>query len=407
MKNQENNKLLVAQLGARRHYAIPRILYQGGVLENFYTDICAVKGLPKYLRLIPNRLQTKSIARLTGRIPEGVPSDVITAFSSFGFEYAQRIRKAHSSSELTQTILWAGKTFGKLILNQGRRGTGVYTFNNAGLEILQAAKKQGLITVMDQTIAPKQLQHHLMLEEQELHPDWEEPIPYDKYRSEHIEREKQEWEQANLILCGSEFVRDGIKKCGGPVERCAIVPYGVDTRFQPSLKKPHQEPLRILTVGSVELRKGTPYVLEAAKRLKGKATFRLVGPIHVSASAISALREHLELVGQVPRSQIKAHYDWADVFLLPSICEGSAAATYEALASGLPVITTPNSGSIVRDGIEGYIVPIRDVDKIVEAIELLISQPEILHSTIKSAQKRTTYGSFNSYSERLLNVLNN
>ena len=67
---------------------------------------------------------------------------------------------------------------------------------------------------MDQTIAPKQVQHDLMLEEQELYPDWEEPIPYDEYRQEHIEREKKEWEEASLILCGSEFVRDGIKKCG-------------------------------------------------------------------------------------------------------------------------------------------------------------------------------------------------
>ena len=117
MNSKQN--ILVAQLGARRHYAIPRILYQGGILERFYTDICAVKGLPKYLRFIPERLQTKSIARLTGRVPQGLPPSMIATFSSFGLEYAQRIRKANSSSDLTQTFLWAGKNFGKLILKQG------------------------------------------------------------------------------------------------------------------------------------------------------------------------------------------------------------------------------------------------------------------------------------------------
>ena len=198
-----------------------------------------------------------------------------------------------------------------------------------------------------------------------------------------------------------------LKNVGGPVERCVVVPYGVDTRFQLPFKKTHQGPLRILTVGSVGLRKGTPYILEAAKKLKGKATFRLVGPIHVSKSAVSTLQEHLEIVGQVPRSHIKTHYDWADIFLLPSICEGSATVIYEALACGLPVIATPNTGSIVRNGIEGYIVPIRNVDKIVDAIQLIISKPEILNSHVKSVQKRTTYGSFNSYAERLLSVLIN
>ncbi|MBE9166969.1 glycosyltransferase family 4 protein [Pleurocapsales cyanobacterium LEGE 06147] len=397
-------KILVAQLGARRDYAIPRMLHWGKRLEHFHTDICAVKGLPKYLRLIPQKFQSKSIARLTGRIPYDIPLNLITTFSSFGFEYTQRLRKARSASETTKTFLWAGKTFNKLILDRGLRGTGIYTFNSAGLELLRAAKKQGLATIMEQTIAPHQIEHRLLQEEQELHPDWEEPIEHNRYRLEYIQREQQEWEQADLIVCGSEFVREGIRQCGGPAERCVVVPYGVDTKFQLPPKSSRNGPLRVLTVGSVGLRKGTPYILEAAKRLKGKAIFRMVGPIHVSPTATSALVEHLELLGQVPRSQIMEHYAWADVFLLPSICEGSATATYEALACGLPVITTPNTGSVVRDGLDGYVVPVRDVDAISEKLELLISQPEILISLRKQALQRSIFGSLASYQNRLLQV---
>ena len=61
-------------------------------------------------------------------------------------------------------------------------------------------------------------------------------------------------------------------------------------------------------------------------------------------------------------------YKWADVFVLPSICEGSAMVTYEALIHGLPIITTYNSGSIVRDGVDGFITSIRDVEAIAECL---------------------------------------
>ncbi len=398
--------ILVAQLGARGHYAIPRILHQAKMLEHFYTDICAVKGFPKYLSLIPPQLQSKSLARLTGRVPKDIPTRLITAFSGFGFEYIQRLRKAFSRTEVTKTFLWAGKTFNQLVLKQGLRGTGIYTFNTAGLELLQTARQKGLKGIMEQTIAPHQIEYNLLQQEQELHPGWSEPLQKDEYRQEYIDREQQEWSQADIILCGSEFVRDSIGKCGGPVERCVVVPYGVDTKFQVSPKTPHHSPLRVLTVGSVGLRKGTPYVLEVAKRLKGKAVFRMVGPINVSAQATSSLQENLELVGQVPRSQIHQHYAWADVFLLPSICEGSATVTYEALACGLPVIATPNTGSILRDNIDGYIVPIRDVDAIVSKLELLIAQPKLLQQMNAQALKISELGSLTSYQTRLLQVLN-
>lgn len=69
-------------------------------------------------------------------------------------------------------------------------------------------------------------------------------------------------------------------------------------------------------------------------------------------------------LGRVPRAEMKDLYNWADVFVLPSICEGSAMVTYEALLAGIPTITTDNSGSIVRDGIDGAIVPIREIDAI-------------------------------------------
>jgi len=117
------------------------------------------------------------------------------------------------------------------------------------------------------------------------------------------------------------------------------------------------------------------------------------------------LQEHVELPGPVLRPKMAEQYAWADVFLLPSICEGSATACYEALAAGLPVITTENAGSVVRDGIEGFVVPIRDYESIVTRLEMLYRDRELLQSVSRGALERAREFTVQKYGERLLAAL--
>ena len=107
----------------------------------------------------------------------------------------------------------------------------MFTFNSAGLEILQRARRDGLFTVSEQTIAPSALEQRLLREERESHPGWEQ-MNEDRVATDFTIREQSEWQLADLILCGSEFVRDGIAQCSGPVEKCVVVPYGVDVPFR-------------------------------------------------------------------------------------------------------------------------------------------------------------------------------
>jgi glycosyltransferase involved in cell wall biosynthesis len=99
------------------------------------------------------------------------------------------------------------------------------------------------------------------------------------------------------------------------------------------------------------------------------------------------------------------HYAWADVFLLPSICEGSATVCYEALAAGVPVITTENAGSVVRDGVDGFIVPIRDAEAVVERLEMLYRDRELLESMSRGAFARAREFTVEKYGERLLEAI--
>src|SRR5947208_1758771 len=85
---------VVAQLGARMHYAVARILHEAGQLKHFHTDICASKGWISILNSVPRSLRSDSLRRLLDRKPRGIPSELVTAHTLFGLEYANRLRKA-------------------------------------------------------------------------------------------------------------------------------------------------------------------------------------------------------------------------------------------------------------------------------------------------------------------------
>ena len=389
------------------HYAIPRMLNDAGMLTHFYTDICGNVGWPRLARLIPKRHRPLPLRRLLGRIPEGIPVDRITTFPGYALQYWQRERRTRSVAEANEVYLWAGRRFCRLVASHGFEGaTGVYVFESAGLEILQLAKRLGLKTVTEQSIAPREITFRILAEEYDRFPGWEARIPNTEAIAVLTGRERQEWALSDVILCGSEFVARGVGECGGPRTRCAIVPYGVDARFASDTPRMRGAPrLRVLTVGEVGLRKGSQYVLEAAKKLGSSAEFRMVGQVRLRDEAVRTLSEHVQLCGPIPRAEMQKQYAWADVFLLPSLCEGSATVVYEALSAGLPVICTFNTGSVVCDGVEGYIVPIRNPDAIVEKLLYLANHPSVLSEMSASAIDRAKQFSLAAYRDRLLDAI--
>jgi glycosyltransferase involved in cell wall biosynthesis len=281
----------------------------------------------------------------------------------------------------------------------------VYAFTTAALEIFKAAKKEGLITVLEQTIAPRAMEEELIATEHSYFPQWEPARDHGPSTMQTIERERAEWQLADLIICGSEFVRQGVAQSGGPIEKGVVIPYGVDATFSRAARSLHDGPLRVLTVGQVGLRKGVAYVVETARLIGSAAEFRWVGPVDLLPNARSYVERYVTLTGAIPRNQILSHFEWADVFFLPSVCEGSATVTYEALTSGLPVVATPNTGSIVTEGINGFIVPARDKEAMAERLQRLHLDRGMLHKMQEAARRSWEVASLQSYERRLLQVL--
>ncbi len=400
------DKVVVSQLGARMHYAVPRIFASAGRLAHFYTDICATKGWPRIVNSFPATLYPAPVKRLAGRLPKGVPTALTTVFSSFGLRSVLRHMRTKDVVEETSHAIWAGSVFSEMVARRGFHGAdGLYAFSGDALEQMRAAKQQGLWTAVEQMIAPRDVVETLLDQEMMRFPKWAGPVRDNPHARLFADREKAEWRLADVIVCPSEFVRKHVVACGGPEDRCVVVPYGVNASAAIDRPARMPGPIRVVTVGEVGLRKGSPYVVEAARLMEGAARFRMAGRVRVPDDVKQEISQWVELRGIVPRSQIVEEFRWADVFLLPSLCEGSATAVYEALAAGLPVITTENTGSVVRDGVEGFIVPVCDPEAIATAVRALADNPELRRSMSTNALLRAAEHTVESYGERLLAAL--
>ena len=131
----------------------------------------------------------------------------------------------------------------------------------------------------------------------------------------------------------------------------------------------------------------------------------MVGPVTVSDRARRTADGVVEIVGPVPRSGVRQWLERFDIFLFPSTCEGSPGAVAEAMMTGLPVITTPNSGTLVRDGIEGFVAAYDDVDRLSESVGRLINTEPLRLEMGRRARERALAHDLDAFAQNLAQVM--
>ena len=161
----------------------------------------------------------------------------------------------------------------------------------------------------------------------------------------------------------------------------------------------------MLFVGSAGLRKGIHTLGQASQELSTKSySFDVAGDV-TDAVRMHPLTSVLEFLGRVPRVEVVRKYEQADVMVLPSLAEGSAEVTYEALAAGIPVITTHQAGSVIRDGIDGFIVPASDPRALAQRIGRVAGSGNKLQRMAIAARERASEFTWEKYQDRLTNTL--
>jgi alpha-maltose-1-phosphate synthase len=286
----------------------------------------------------------------------------------------------------------------------------VVGLSSAGLRTGSLVQSRGGKYVCDRGSSHIRYQRVVVDEE---HRRWGVAPPVFEKRA--MEREEAEYALADAITVPSEFARRSFLEMGVYPRKIVKIPYGVRlTRFRPT-RPPSPDSFDILFAGTITLRKGVPYLLQAFQMLKHpRKRLRLAGSVEPATLAVLQRLglENVEILGSVPQEKLAEYMSGSHVMVLPSIEEGLAMVQAQAMACGCPIISSFNTGGedLFQDGVEGFLVPIRSPEAIHERLAQLADDPELQKRMSAAAMSRvqslggwTTYGNkYTAFLQRLI-----
>jgi glycosyltransferase involved in cell wall biosynthesis len=284
----------------------------------------------------------------------------------------------------------------------------VYAILGQGTELFDVAERTGALKVMDATSSHPTSSYGFWQRECDLWCPGARPgVPRWLFA-----RANRELERADLILCPSKFVFESMLYNGVPETKCVLNPYGVDTTaFTQRAEVPQKT--RFVCVGSLGLRKGQQYLLQAFDIVRKKmpdAELTCVGNCfpdfrHVWPKWQGTFKHYQN----IPRADLARILREATAFVFPSNEEGFAKAVIEGMSAGLPIVATHESGAttLVEDGVEGIIVRARDVEGIANAMVKVASDRELNEKMGKAAYARgARNNTWGDYADRIIRIFN-
>ncbi len=217
---------------------------------------------------------------------------------------------------------------------------------------------------------------------------------------------KDVWDKANhLHLLGQDLWRRAQRRGCPPNKKHTVIPPAIDTAFFDPCERKHLDvvgspgrPLRILSVGRLDWRKGYDYTLQAIHLLIKRdiyCLYHIIGDGNY-IEPVSFARHQLDLGGKVdllgaqPPSKVKEQMLWADVFLHAAVSEGFCNAVMEAQAMCLPVVSADAGGlsENVADKKTGFIVPKRNPQSLTDKLFQLAQDPKLRGKMGKAGRQR-------------------
>jgi glycosyltransferase involved in cell wall biosynthesis len=380
---------IISMLGAREHYEPVVMAEVAGVLSTFVTDLWNPWGSAG--QSLATRIGFGPLTRFSSRFSNSVPKHKVRVLTRLGVEYWWRKANAKTPKDLYSVFEQMGSRFARaatsFITDEHDTFLG---FASASLETIQQAQRLGLRTVVDQ-IDPGPLQHRIIRAEEQKYKhllNMVTTIP-DSYYA----RIEREWDAATAIIVNSGWSKRALVSQGVSDAKVSIVPLAYRTRSSRhvarSTTRISRQKLRVLWLGTMCLIKGLPYSIEAAMLLTGAPVeLTFAGPTDLRLENL-AFPKNCRYLGPVARSQTELLYRSHDLFLFPTLSDGFGLTQIEAMAHGLPVITTKNCGDVVQDGHSGFLIPPRDPRSIADAILRFIEDPDLLQRMSINALARS------------------
>lgn len=228
-----------------------------------------------------------------------------------------------------------------------------------------------------------------------------------------LAREEAIYDTADAITVPSTYSRRTYIDRGIPAEKIHTLPYGVLLdRFQ-KVGDPPSDRFEVLYVGRISLPKGFPYLLQAFAdlRVPNKHLTVIGGVLPYMKSVLEKLpQDSVTFTGTVPQVKLKEWMSRSHVMVMPSLDEGMALVQGQALACGCPIIATTNTGAedLFTEGVEGFVVPIRDPAAITNRMKRLAEDPALQQRMSEAALARVhQLGGWQKYGDGWESLLRN
>ena len=287
---------------------------------------------------------------------------------------------------------------------------GIYGYEDGSLESFRAAKKLGLKCFYDLPIAYWETVQKLLKEEMERLPQWEPTLVGTRDSAAKFARKTEELALADLVICPSLFVLRSLPPDARQEKQCIVAEFGSPPRNFDAARPaaPSSGKLRVLFAGSMTQRKGLADVFAAMKLLKRSDVELLVmGSPIAPMEFYRGQYQDFTYLSTRPHREVLELMQSCDVLVLPSLAEGRALVQQEALANGLPLIITENTGGedLIVEGGTGFLVPIRSPDKIAEKIAWLADHRDALPAMRLAAIKKADEYPWARYTDRILSAI--
>ena len=386
-------------------------LGEAGLLHEVITTIAYdPKGsVSRYLNLLPNQIRqlvADELGRRTWIPPNGVPMRT--------YPWQEAIRMALVKTGMSRRlgfssqgpIDWVYASLDHCVAKHNLHGiNAVYAYEDGAATTFHAAKQQGILCLYDLPIVFYPMSRNIQAEEAKCFPELAQALQAVQEPTWKIDRKEKEIELADHIFVPSSFVKNSLLDAGVNPENISIIPFGAPINyFYPQPKT--EQSFRALFVGRVGPRKGVHYLLQAWQELRlTEAELLLVGFNEFPEGWLDQYGDTFHYLPSVPHTSLNKYYSSANVFVFPSLVEGLALVQLEAMACGIPVITTPNAGGtdIITDGVEGFILPIRDVEALKEKLEWCYRHPQELAEMGRAARRKAEQLTWCLYRHRLVN----
>ena len=287
---------------------------------------------------------------------------------------------------------------------------GVYLYEDGAAAGFAAAQKIGLHTFYDLPIGYWRMAARILGEEAALSPEWAGTLSGLLDSPAKLARKDEELARAGTVFVASSFTRASLVEAAQVPGDVVMIPYGAPSPpagASFARRKPG-EPLRVLFVGSLGQRQGTRYLLDAMAALGAGFELTLIGTVpdaRCDPLAV-ALRKHRH-IPSLPHSAILDEMTRHHAFVFPSLFEGFGLVLLEAMACGLPVIATPHTAApdIVREGRDGFVVPIRSSAAIADRLTWLATDEDRRQAMGAHARTRAAQFTWTDYAKRMTDTL--